>query len=358
MALNSPNRQLGSPRSGRIDSSNGNKLIAIVLCIGIACFSALWYSPCNTDTSFFSSKSDNIHKPNEFARHWLEEQVNKLKGQRNLKQLYTPSSQNQNQDDENQHQNHNQNHNHHVGIEYGNLLINEPFSPSSGINVWDLYIPTISCPDLERLGKIGEGGKWMCGVNHLSSSTSSTSSYDSSESSNSMITSSSLTSTPPCIVYSFGISNDVSFEVDLLMRTKCIIHCFDPTIGELPFQYLPKNSKWFKIIQKQPLFKNRVYFHKLALGNITGNNEMHAISESLLDIMFKYNHTFINILKVDIEGGEWNVFNSLYKISNLQTLPIGQLLIELHYSNLYDISTFFEAMTSWNLYPFSREVKL
>lgn len=35
--------------------------------------------------------------------------------------------------------------------------LTEPFSPSSGVNVWDVFSPEISCPDIERVGNIGDG---------------------------------------------------------------------------------------------------------------------------------------------------------------------------------------------------------
>ena len=38
-----------------------------------------------------------------------------------------------------------------------NPNISEPFNPNSPVVVWDLYLPEISCPDMERVGSIGDG---------------------------------------------------------------------------------------------------------------------------------------------------------------------------------------------------------
>jgi hypothetical protein len=85
---------------------------------------------------------------------------------------------------------------------------------------------------------------------------------------------------------------------------------------------------------------------------------MHAISEAIFDIMAREKHDFIDVLKVDVEGGEWSVFNTLFHEQRVKEFPVGQLLIELHYSNMQDVTTLFTALESWNLHPFSREVSV
>lgn len=221
----------------------------------------------------------------------------------------------------------------HPGVSSTTISKVDPFSVHTGINVWDLYPPQLSCPDVMRIGKIGEGGKWVCGLSQLSND---------------------LT----CVMYSFGISTDISLEVEILQRTNCIIHAFDPTVGNLPV------NNWNALTEQQ---RNRIYFHKTALGIYSGTSEMHSLNEQLLDIMHRLGHTFINLLKVDIEGGEWSVFNNLFENgvhsdSNRQpsseALPVGQLLIELHYHTMEDTEAFFVGAARNGLLPFSREINL
>jgi hypothetical protein len=38
---------------------------------------------------------------------------------------------------------------------------------------------------------------------------------------------------PPCIVYSFGSSNDAQFEREIIRQTNCSVHIFDPTSGAI-----------------------------------------------------------------------------------------------------------------------------
>jgi hypothetical protein len=164
-------------------------------------------------------------------------------------------------------------------------------------------------------------------------------------------------------MYSFGISTDVSFEFEILTRTPCSVFAFDPTIGSLPFHNLPLGP--LRNASKDEKFKHRIRFHKVALGVRSGTSEDHALIESLPDIMSRLGHSYVDLVKVDIEGAEWDVFESLRTTSQTsgvrgvrEHLPIGQLLIELHYTNMDSIRDFFDLMRSSGLAPFSREVRL
>ena len=35
-----------------------------------------------------------------------------------------------------------------------------------------------------------------------------------------------------CVVYSFGSNGETTFEEDLLRKTKCDVHVFDPTLNQ------------------------------------------------------------------------------------------------------------------------------
>ncbi|KAG8761228.1 hypothetical protein FRC12_009439 [Ceratobasidium sp. 428] len=69
--------------------------------------------------------------------------------------------------------------------------------------LWDFYPASFNCPhETERVGVLGDGGKWVCGL-------------------------SKLVNKPDCVVYSAGISTESSFEAELVKRTKCEIYGFD-----------------------------------------------------------------------------------------------------------------------------------
>lgn len=55
-------------------------------------------------------------------------------------------------------------------------------------SVWDLVPASWNCPyEVERIGRMGDGGKWVCGMSRYEKNSR------------------------PCILYSFGVQNESSF---------------------------------------------------------------------------------------------------------------------------------------------------
>lgn len=71
-------------------------------------------------------------------------------------------------------------------------------SESSG-SWWDRFRPAFVCPWIDRLGRISDGGKWVCHWQALLTT---------------------ATDAPPCVIYSFGVSNvrDLPTEVPQLIH--------------------------------------------------------------------------------------------------------------------------------------------
>ncbi|XP_048255343.1 uncharacterized protein LOC124142425 isoform X2 [Haliotis rufescens] len=105
---------------------------------------------------------------------------------------------------------------------------------------------------------------------------------------------------PPCLVYSFGIWNDWSFD-DAMGALGCEVHSFDPSIGQKSFN----RSK-------------NVHFHDLGLSGkdsdtyvpTKDNYVKHATTwkiRRLKTIMEMLGHTnrHLDFLKIDIETSEW-----------------------------------------------------
>jgi len=96
--------------------------------------------------------------------------------------------------------------------------------------IWDYFLPSFGCPlTKERVGRVGDGGKWICGIRDLAKRKN-------------------------CVVYSFGVRGETSFEEEILRRTHCRIHMFDPdgNANELP------------VLSR---FPGRVTFSRIAIGN-------------------------------------------------------------------------------------------
>jgi len=74
-----------------------------------------------------------------------------------------------------------------------------------------------------------------------------------------------------CIIYSYGISSDTTFESEIYKKSKCSIHAFDPTIGSLPI-HLRRNLLTGLIPGGID-----ITFHKQALTTESGINSKEAV---------------------------------------------------------------------------------
>jgi FkbM family methyltransferase len=145
---------------------------------------------------------------------------------------------------------------------------------------------------------------------------------------------------PESVVYSFGIGEDASFDLALIQRHGCTVHGFDPT---------PKSLDWVQ----NNIRESRFVLHPWALGVREGTLELwlpdnpdhvsaslvsaanrsklcfQAECRSLAGIMKELGHESIDVLKMDIEGAEYDVLQSLAQ-QNLFP-KVNQLLVEFHH---------------------------
>ena len=162
--------------------------------------------------------------------------------------------------------------------------------------VWgDPFRAFYPCPMQEKMGSVGDGGKWVCSKD-------------------------ALLSTPGCVVYSMGSNGDTSFEQAMLRDTACTVHTFDPTL----------NDTTAGSVRAVP----GLHFQGIGLSHTDGEhvfkNQAQPV-KTLQTIMTDLNHTWIDVLKVDIERHEWPVLKSW--LLAYDVLPFTQLLIELHLVN-------------------------
>jgi len=144
------------------------------------------------------------------------------------------------------------------------------------------------------------------------------------------------------IVYSLGICDDISFELDIIKRKKVRVFAFDPTpysVQWIEKQTLPPSFKFFSLaaagkdgtIFLYPRIKRRgkkskiMYtFHKQKEQREDGVSVDALTIESMAK---KLGHQRIDILKIDIEGAEYEVLKSMLN----STLRPKLLLLEFHH---------------------------
>ena len=140
------------------------------------------------------------------------------------------------------------------------------------------------------------------------------------------------------IVYSFGIGKDISFDRSINAKYGCKVFGFDPT---------PEVIEWLGSLDDLSFFvykatalgvidgTEKFYFPKnesnISMSTLSGNfNETKHIEVEiarLSTLMSELGHTRIDLLKMDIEGSEYEVIPEILS----QNLVISQLLIEMHH---------------------------
>lgn len=141
------------------------------------------------------------------------------------------------------------------------------------------------------------------------------------------------------IVYSFGIGEDISFDLELINKFGVNVYAFDPTpksINWVKSQNVPVNFKMYEygiadfdgVAQFNPPENPDHVSHTLLDRPSTSNRAISVQVYTLQTIMKMLKHTHIDILKMDIEGAEYPVLRDLIN----QDIPIKQLLVEFHHS--------------------------
>ncbi|KAA8493423.1 hypothetical protein FVE85_8868 [Porphyridium purpureum] len=153
------------------------------------------------------------------------------------------------------------------------------------------FEPEFSCPLKERVGSIGDGGKYVCHSPTLAKDN--------------------------CLMYSVGSNNDFSFEIGFHeIWPHCAIHTFDPTVkGKVNNPPFVQFHPWGIVRRSAPISETATPDSALWL--------------SLQDVMRRLNHTGreIAVFKIDIEGGEYDFIEGLYAEI---FFPMAQIQMEVH----------------------------
>ncbi|KAH9957261.1 methyltransferase domain-containing protein [Lactifluus volemus] len=181
-----------------------------------------------------------------------------------------------------------------------------------------LLPPAFFCPhELERVGDLGDGGKWFCGLSRLQEK-------------------------EDCIVYSIGHPASASFEAELLARTRhCQLFLFDHTTSSLPSALSSPTSLPSALGEfYASLDASRAHLKPYRIANF----DAHAMGDSpktytLESLMRKNGHTHIDVLKIDLEGWEFDALATFlvpspdFTSERPRVPPVSQMLLELHLWN-------------------------
>lgn len=159
-----------------------------------------------------------------------------------------------------------------------------------GFDKYDLMNPIVTCPSGGTPLRMGgqsnysdDGGKWLCMA----------------------------LLKPPCVIFSLGSNGDFTFEESMLNSTQCLIHTFDCTF-----------NGWS--------IDRRHQYHEKCLGSAQKAKEDDRFT-TLGDISVELGVEKINLLKIDVEGYEYDVLSSWSQGD--VSLP-EQIAIEVHHSEV------------------------
>lgn len=175
----------------------------------------------------------------------------------------------------------------------GNITVLNGMSWKNLSSIYHNYLNEnqIVCSDIQRVGKVTDGGWNICADSAFA---------------------------PPktsCLVYSFGIGEDFSFDDDIVKKYDCKIYSFDPSM---------------KIGNQKRGEKSFFMQMGLADSDRTMPNGWAMSRFDTLRLSLKHTKTHIHTVKMDIEEMEWEVLPDLLTSDSLRHSGVRQLLIELH----------------------------
>jgi len=169
---------------------------------------------------------------------------------------------------------------------------------------WQYHFePSFHCDLAERIGNVGDGGKWICNPGVIRQAVKRGGS---------------------CLIYSVGSNGQFDFEQGVVddISPDCEIHIFDPSRpGKVAEVYNADRH-----IEKP----RQATYHQLALGVDGAPNVFGAgvPTKSISTIVKELGHEgrWIDVFKIDCEGCEYEVFKDFKK----QGLKIRQIQSEIH----------------------------
>lgn len=142
---------------------------------------------------------------------------------------------------------------------------------------------------------------------------------------------------PESVVYSFGVGEDVSFDLELIHRYGLVVHAFDPTphsiewisTRSLPdaFVFHPVGLAAYDGVARFHPPDNPTYKSYSLLDADPGARTVEAPVKRLSSIMRDLGHDRIDLLKMDIEGAEYDVLPDVLDAH----VPVDQILVEFHH---------------------------
>lgn len=145
------------------------------------------------------------------------------------------------------------------------------------------------------------------------------------------------------VVYSFGVGEDISWDMAMIERFGVTVHAFDPTPRAIEFikrQHLPDKfvfheygvATWDGVARFFPPDNSQWVSHSILEHETTRSRTLEVPVRRFETIMSSLGHSHIDLIKMDIEGAEYSVIEDV-----LNACPraggASQLLVEYHHGS-------------------------
>jgi len=141
------------------------------------------------------------------------------------------------------------------------------------------------------------------------------------------------------IIYSFGIGKDISFDLKCINRHHCQVFGFDPTPKSIEYIRAKKISSHFRFFDFGIAAYKTEHIDFFLPANPRGvsgslvmnqavdeNRAIRVLVKSFKDITAELGHRHIDVLKMDIEGSEYEVLEAILEAG----IRVDQILVEFH----------------------------
>jgi len=172
-----------------------------------------------------------------------------------------------------------------------------------------------------RIGGQNDGAKWVCNPWHLKPKL--------------------------CILYSIGVGYNLAFDLEIAKRFQCKIFAFDPdqfAPGQIKKWSVPNMEyKPWKIIGNQQSYQHR----------FLNRNE-----KSLDEVLRSMKHLRIDILKIDVEGAEFDILNDWLESVSFKMTKICHILLEMHGFEVVKWTNLLRRLEKTGFLMYSSEINL
>lgn len=180
------------------------------------------------------------------------------------------------------------------------------------------FEPEFTCQHEFRLGKLGDGGKWICDPHRIPKES--------------------------CLVYSIGSNGKFQFEEEVLERVSksCEVHTFD----------IAKQNRGKSFAEEAE--KRGVYFHHWGIG---AREETGPHLKTFKDIMVALHHEqkTVDVMKIDCEKCEYKQFREWLQDWEELGMTVRQVMLEIHNSDLPGVVDLFKAFQNYGYVMFHKE---